>query len=376
MERLEGHQKQSINKYSKEEYTGSSKFEEIQEKCVQNKEKVDKYSKILSISLFFIFLFLISYHKISFYNNDFLPLVGLLSCIPSILFMIKNERIYSKIPAILGALLILIANVLAVTDSFFSNIFTSKFLIIYVMDSFFLWIITFFIHCIIVYILAHTIFKNDKIKYSAKIIGLEEYKGKNSHTYYAHFYDYTNKKNKGVISEEEYKTWKDGDYIETILQPQIDEITVKKIIHLNYFNGKTDMEIFQEKHKRDIELFGQSQEEMDLSNGNYKLESYAVFFLFIGFIDIIIWTFCDEYFETIMSYGIIYAITTTIALAITIYTSYREYSMINSSGKYTLEDMAIWKDFLVPRCLFYFFISFISIGVILSLPTAIINLFS
>ena len=290
--------------------------------------------------------------------------------------MIKNERIYSKIPAILGALLILIANVLAVTDSFFSNIFTSKFLIIYVMDSFFLWIITFFIHCIIVYILAHTIFKNDKIKYSAKIIGLEEYKDKNSHTYYAHFYDYTNKKNKGVISEEEYKTWKDGDYIETILQPQIDEITVKKIIHLNYFNGKTDMEIFQEKHKRDIELFGQSQEEMDLSNGNYKLESYAVFFLFIGFIDIIIWTFCDEYFETIMSYGIIYAITTTIALAITIYTSYREYSMINSSGKYTLEDMAIWKDFLVPRCLFYFFISFISIGVILSLPTAIINLFS
>ena len=117
--------------------------------------------------------------------------------------MIKNERIYSKIPAILGALLILIANVLAVTDSFFSNIFTSKFLIIYVMDSFFLWIITFFIHCIIVYILAHTIFKNDKIKYSAKIIGLEEYKDKNSHTYYAHFYDYTNKKNKGVISEEE-----------------------------------------------------------------------------------------------------------------------------------------------------------------------------
>lgn len=375
MERLEGHQEQSINKYSKEEYTGSSKFEEIQEKCVQNKEKVDKYSKILSISLFFIFLFLISYHKISFYNNDFLPLVGLLSCI-SILFMIENERIYSKIPAILGALLILIANVLAVTDSFFSNIFTSKFLIIYVMDSFFLWIITFFIHCIIVYILAHTIFKNDKIKYSAKIIGLEEYKNKNSHTYYAHFYDYTNKKNKGVISKEEYKTWKEGDYIETILQPQIDEITVKKIIHLNYFNGKTDMEIFQEKHKRDIELFGQSQEEMDLSNGNYKLESYAVFFLFIGFIDIIIWTFCDEYFETIMSYGIIYAITTTIALAITIYTSYREYSMINSSGKYTLEDMAIWKDFLVPRCLFYFFISFISIGVILSLPTAIINLFS
>ncbi|MBP5704767.1 MAG: hypothetical protein J6X12_08760 [Paludibacteraceae bacterium] len=45
MERLEGHQEQSINKYSEEEYKGSSKFEEIQEICVKNKEKVDKYSK-------------------------------------------------------------------------------------------------------------------------------------------------------------------------------------------------------------------------------------------------------------------------------------------------------------------------------------------
>ena len=39
MERLEAHQEQSINKYSEEEYTGSSKFEEIQEICVKEKRR-------------------------------------------------------------------------------------------------------------------------------------------------------------------------------------------------------------------------------------------------------------------------------------------------------------------------------------------------
>ena len=70
MERLEAHQEQSINKYSEEEYTGSSKFEEIQEICVKNKEKVDKYSKILTTILTgIIFLFGIVHFRLVEINH-------------------------------------------------------------------------------------------------------------------------------------------------------------------------------------------------------------------------------------------------------------------------------------------------------------------
>jgi hypothetical protein len=343
-------------------------FEEIQEQCIQNKEKVDKYSKIISISLFFIFLFLISYYEISFYNNEILSIAGFFS-IFCLIFALSDDRIYSKLPAILGACLIVIANVIAIKDSFFSNGLTANILFVYAFNTFSLWVITFSIHCIIVYILGHTIFKNNKVKYTARIIKLEESKNKNSYTYYAYFYDYTNKKIFYKISEKEYKTWKEGDYIETILQPKIDYITVEKIKHLTKFKGKTDMEIFQERHKRDVELFGQSQEEMDDAKGEAKIRSYVIYFILSGFIDIFIfiWAVGTKYFDAIMSNDIIYALTTTVALAIPIYTSYKEYSMIKTKGNYTLEDLAIWKDFLVPRCLFYFIISFTFIGGLISI---------
>ncbi len=374
MERSEGNQEQSINKYSEEKYTESSKFEKLQEICIKNKENVDKYSKIISISLFIIFLFLISYYKISFYNNGILSGAGICS-IFGLIFALSNDRIYSKLPAILGACLIVIANVIAIKESFFSNGLTAKILYAYAFNTLILWVIPFFIHCIIVYILGHTIFKNNKIKYTARIIKLEYFQGNNSHTYYAHFYDYTNKKISAKISEKEYKTWKEGDYIETILQPRIDEITVKKIKHLINFEGKTDMEIFQERHKRDVELFGQSQEEMDDAKGKNKIESYVKYFILLGSIDIFVWAFGAnaKYFDTIMSNNIIYTLTTAAALAIPIYISYKEYSMIKTKGNYTLEDMAIWKDYLVPRCLFYFITSFTFIGGLISLIGGLVS---
>lgn len=369
MERLEGNQEQSINKYSEEEYTGSSKFEKIQEQCVQNKEKVDKYSKIISISLFFISIFIIYDYGFIFCNNKLLWLLGIFSYSPFVCFTSK-ERIYSKVPAILGTCLIVIATIIAIKESFFSNGLSAKKLIEYVFNSFNLYTITYSIHCIIVYILGHTIFKNNKIKYTARIIELEDSKGKNnSHTYYAHFYDYTNKENKFKISEKEFKTWKEGDYIETILQPQVDEITVKKITYLKDFEGKTDMEIFQERHKRDVELFGHSQEEMDAAIGEYKLESYLFIFLVISIIDLLV---CGLNKKFSFHDNIIYALTTTLSLATVIYTSYKEYSMIKSKDNYTLEDMAIWKDFLVPRCLFYFLTTYFLIEGIINLIERII----
>lgn len=346
-------------------------FEKIQEQCVQNKENVDKYSKIISISLFFISIFIIYDYGFIFCNNKLLWIAGIISYPPFIYFSyFSEERIYSKVPAILGTCLIVIATIIAIKKSFFSNGLSAENLIEYVFNSFNLYTITYSIHCIIVYILGHTIFKNNKIKYTARIIELEDSKGKNnSHTYYAHFYDYTNEKIFDEISEEEYNTWKEGDYIETILQPQIDGITVKKITHLEYFEGKTDMEIFQERHKRDVELFGQSQEEMDAAKGEYKLESYLHIFLVIGIIDLLV---CSFNLKFSFHDNIIYALTTTLSLATIIYTSYKEYSMIKSKDNYTLEDMAIWKDYLVPRCLFYFLTTYFFVEGIINLIERII----
>lgn len=369
MERSEGNQEQSINKYSEEEYTGSSKFEKIQEQCVQNKEKVDQYSKIISISLFLISIFIIYDYGFIFFNNELLLIAGIISYPPFIYFSyFSEERIYSKVPAILGTCLIVIATIIAIKESFFSNGLSAKNLIEHVFNSFNLYTITYSIHCIIVYILGHTIFKNNKIKYTARIIELEVSKGK-YYTYFAHFYDYTNEKIFDEISEKEYYTWEEGDYIETILQPQIDGITVKKITHLENFEGKTDMEIFQEKHKRDVELFGHSQEEMDEAKGESKIESFTVIFLVIAIIDLLVCSFNKKFsFHD----NIIYALTTALSLAITSYTSYKEYSIIKTEDNYTLEDLAIWKDYLVPRCLFYFLTTYFFVEGIINLIERII----
>lgn len=372
MERLEGHQEQSINKYSKEEYTGSSKFEEIQEKCVQNKEKVDKYSKILTtISIITIFLFVYN----NFWDQTWIKiLLGIIGFIYASIFLLpfsflvlmlgissKEDRIHSKYPAILTIILVLF---IATFTNWVSYGFSAKWLLESCVGIIIIWMVVVSIHRINISILDIYILSNPKLTYTAKIVELGRYK---KETYYVHFYDYSNHLNHCDITEKEYNTWKKGDVIEVLLRPTIDEIKVESIKHLEEFEGLTDMEKDQLKHKKDIELFGQSQEEMDATNEDYKYPSFNIYFFFINIINIFIFVVNNNISSCIfdvMDKSYVYTTTIVIALAITIITLFIEYYKIKN--KYTLEDIYIWTDHLY-RSLYFFITIFLLIGEIITI---------
>jgi hypothetical protein len=67
----------------------------------------------------------------------------------------------------------------------------------------------------------------------------------------------------------------------------------------------------------------------------------------------------------VMSNSCVYATTSFIALAITIITSYIEYSKIKA--KYTLEDIYIWTDHLLYRSFYFFITIFLLIGEIITI---------
>ena len=377
MERLEGHQEQSINKYSEEEYTGSSKFEEIQEKCVKNKEKVDKYSKIIT-TILTVTIFLFVYNN--FWDQTWLKiLLGIIGSIYSIIYLIpigiftlllgisyKEGRIHSQYPTILTIILVLL---IATSTNWLSNGFSAEWLLKSGISVIIIWMFVFSIHCININILDTNIFSNPQITYTTKIVEFGCFnKKKKNKTYFVHFYDYTNTTNHCDITEKEYNTWKKGDVIEVVLQPTIDEIKVESIKHLENFVGLTDMEKDQLKHKKDIELFGQSQEEMDAIDGDDRYASLNLYYSYIIIFDVIIFVLNNNIFSEIyrvMNNSSIYVTTSSIALAITIITLYIEYSKIKA--KYTLEDIYIWTDHLLYRSLYFFITIFLFIGTIISI---------
>lgn len=372
MERSEGNQEQSINKYSEEEYTGSSKFEKIQEQCVQNKEKVDKYSKILTtISIITIFLFVYN----NFWDQTWIKiLLGIIGFIYASIFLLpfsfivlmlgissKEDRIHSKYPAILTIILVLF---IATFTNWFSYGFSAKWLLESGVGIIIIWMVVVSIHRINISILDIYILSNPKLTYTAKIVELGRYK---KETYYVHFYDYSNHLNHCDITEKEYNTWKKGDVIEVLLRPTIDEIKVESVKHLEDFEGLTDMEKDQLKHKKEIELFGQSQEEMDATNEDYKYPSFNTHFFIINIINISIFVInnnISSYIFDIMENSCVYTTTIFIALAITIITLFIEYYKIKN--KYTLEDIYIWTDHLY-RSIYFFITIFFFVGAIITI---------
>lgn len=376
MERLEAHQKQSINKYSEEEYSGSSKFEKIQEQCVQNKEKVDKYSKILTTILTgIIFLFIYN----NFWDQTWIKiLLGIIGFIYFILYLLplgiftlllgisyENGRIHSKYPTILTIILILL---ITLFTNWFSFGFSAKWLLESCVSVIFIWIVVFSIHGININILDTNIFPNPKLTYTAKIVDIRSFKDKKKKTYFVHFYDYTTTTNHCDITEKEYNTWKKGDVIEVVLQPTINEIKAESIKRLENFEGLTDMEKDQLKHKKDIELFGQSQKEMDAIDGDGRSTSLNLYYFYINIFNVVIFVLNNNILSDIyrvMSNSCIYTTTSLIALAITIITSYIEYSKIKA--KYTLEDIYIWTDHLLYRSFYFFITIFLLIGEIITI---------
>lgn len=179
--------------------------------------------------------------------------------------------------------------------------------------------------------------------------------------YSAVFYDYNLEKNSVEISKKEFETWKVGDTIEVTLQQKIHKLDALKAVRLDNFEGLTDMEIDQQKHKKEVEMYGQSQHEMDNASGESKKSNhnsiFAIIDLFLLITNMILHlrymnNLLDKNLFDIDINGIVYYIALIIPLAVTIIFSVIEYN--NISSKYTREDLLIWIDFLLPRCLFYF----------------------
>ncbi len=326
-------------------------FEEFQEKCVQNKEKVDKYSKYLTFVLICTIAFVVFYFGPQTGCLWGLCIFGFIALGATLTSNTTDDRIYSNYPSMLSIVPIAIFTVYYIQK--FGII--SENLIIYLIGCFFIWLALYITHCLSVIFLDCTFFANPKLSYTARIVKTEHVtkrsKNSTSHYYYAYFYDYTNTLIYGQISRKEYTYWKKGDVIKTILQPRIDEVTTKEIKRLHKFQGKTDMEIIQENHERDVALFGKSQEEMDAEEGKSKNISYKWIFYWVLGIAALILTFSkgkiDSIFES-TTYNLIMIIT---AIAVAIFVTFKEKARIKT--QYTIQDMDLWRDYLIPRISFY-----------------------
>lgn len=351
-------------------------FEEMLEKCIQNKDKVEKYSKFLTVVMIVIIV-LLAYFNI--YNTRTHIDEQSATITKGVLLFFyftmvfnwhytdcRKDRIYSKFPAILGASIIGILGLyLALKTTFFSERFLVDIIVTFGLYSLFISFSIFLIHCLSIRILDYTIFANPTLKYTAKVIKLEHVtqrsKNHTSHFYYAYFYDYTNRRIKGQISEKEYTYWEERDVISTVLQQHIDGVKVKSIRRLHNFQGLTDMEIDRQNHLRDVELFGQSQEEMDLASGTTKRLSYKWPFIIVGVLMLLPYTVIHEEFEELMSCSIpLCAALILISIALTSGVSYLEYKKLRD--KYTIEDIKLWADCLLHRILIYSLSTFALVG--------------
>ena len=369
MERLEGQTQNKEKQYQ------ADVFEEYQEICLNNKVKIEKYSKIMTVVI--VILFTIFIYSLGRKYGTYLTMILIpITAVPSTFGAFENRRLFSNFPSIVGnILLVVLAIFLAFNTTIFSKILSdAETLLFYIGCAFAIWIITNGIHCTNLSILDNTIFKNPEINYSARITEKKIETDKGHHHYYICFYDYLNKLNKYEITEKQYKTWKEGDPLMTILQTKLvnfdetNKVKIKSIKHLDYFEGKTDMEIIQEIHKRDVDLFGLSQEEIDEKEDRwFKRRSYVWRFVIIGMLLLFSQRLYIPEFWEIMNNGIIYCITTILTLATIIIVSYKEYKIISKNESLSLKDIGIWKDYLVPRCLFYFLTTFFLIGAIITI---------
>ncbi len=324
-------------------------FEEFQEKCVQNKDKVEKYSKLLTVGLIII-LPLISYFYL--WGKIVSGIFLVIAIINILMSKTTNDRIFSRIPAIWGLIASsIIIYKIAINEELSLNM--SSFFLVCIVPLI-VWLAIYCLHCFSVNFLDVAVFDNPKLNYSSKIIRLEHEKfntkHRTEHYYYVYFYVLRNRFLKIEITDIQYKRWKEGDIIQTVLVPRIDgEIVCKNVWRPNNFEGLTDLELDKLQHEKDVELFGMSQEEMDEAAGESKILSHKTIFFVISGADLIFAIFSPLKNPIIKSD--LNIICLLIAISITLFTSFNEYKHIKE--KYTLEDLKLWLDYLLPRCLFY-----------------------
>lgn len=350
-----------------EHKTYDSEFEKYHEICIENKDKIEKYSKILTV----VVLSIVALLSIPFENVWFILFV---ICLPALLMTTgTNDRIYNKFPALLSLILIIIRNVyLAVVNNHycFNCGFDFDNVNPFVTSSLIVCYFVYCVHFVSVSIIDYTLFKNPKFTYTSRISKLDKVVEKHTPYYYAYFYDFTSKENYVEISEDEYNKLTIGDALLVELQQRLSYVAVKSIKLIPNFEGQTDWEIYKEKHAKDIEEFGQSQEEIDASEGKSKRISYKWWFVLLLFIDIVGFGILEKltgkfFYDQFPYKPNLYSKVALASLIIVAIVSYIEYHKLKK--RYSLEDVRLWRDCLIPRLLFYYLATSLFIGNILEI---------
>lgn len=330
--------------------------EEIQEICIRNREKVEKYAIIPVLFCLLVIIGINIYNSsvdcyiITIVSASALGLNSFLGCRPPL--EEYYDRIYTKVPAILGFFLMIFVNVFfAKMLPLFSNI---GFAILNIcFSSTPAWCV-YTLNMLSVKLLDYTIFSNPIRLYTAKITNKRLHKSDKNGicSYYIDFYDYENNLQSFSISKKSYDSWNVGDVIEASLQARINKVVVQRVVRLKNFSGKTEMEVVREKYLQDIAEFEEDSNLIKAISG--QKEGYEVFklsylilptidFFMVGFVDKDFGDFPDL-FSNVLSI--------LFGLVVTCYLLRREYNDITNN--YTLKDLSIWKDYLVPKIQLFF----------------------
>lgn len=331
--------------------------EEIQEICIRNREKVEKYA---IISVLFCLLVIIGINIYFSSVNCYAVTSIVASCLGIYVFIsissLKEyqDRIYTKVPAILGFFLMIFVNVFfaKMLPSLSSNIGVAILFICFSSTP--VWGIVYTLNMLSVKLLDYTIFSNPVRLYTAKITNKrQDESSKNGIcSYYIDFYDYENNLQSFSISKKSYDSWNVGDVIEASLQARINEVVVQRVVRLKNFSGKTEMEVVREKYLQDIAEFEEDSNLIKAISG--QKEGYEVFklsYLILPAIDLLMVVFVykdfgdfPDLFSNVLSI--------LFGLVVTCYLLRREYNDITKN--YTLNELAIWKDYLVPKIQLFF----------------------
>lgn len=332
---------------------GNLTLEKHLDNCVLTKDKVDKFSRIVTSLVVFALILMIYLEIIKITNYLVILILSLILIIKTLWkFYTKvinsNDRIYSEFPSKFGLFVSVpfaYYMILFITrDVTLSNNDMMQYSLLFLFIVLASWMSIYLIHTTIVEFIAGHVFVNPDINFSSRVhhLGTE---GSQYSEYYLYFYSPFNELLKYRIYDYQFNNWKKGDPIDTVLRVNLDRVDVVSVRIIHNSDAKIDLDEFIVKHQQDVEQFGEAQERVYPSKFFYfDLFTFplVIIYVFIGNLA------CDIFEETaIMS--IVIAISLILTVAITL-KEYKDFKI-----KCTLEEIALWKDFIVPRTLFYFF---------------------
>lgn len=334
-----------------------NKYDELQMKCLKNRTMIELWSSILTT----IFSILEAVAIFLYPDHIAVALPLILICTAGLYNMVIaiEDRIYSKTPGILSFGIVAVVIITTMKSILLSDVLWCACYTFGACSS------IYFIHLLFIKLLSLTVYSNPVITYTARVVKKTDGK----HTSIC-FNDYNNRPLYYNINNSRSKHWFEGDAITAYLQPGLDEIKVKKLKHFPKYKGKTEMEYFEEKYKRDVAEFGPSQDEMDSAEGRFKfLEGYRHFFLLLGAINLFLLTAKDKLNLAHMDHNIIMVYVITLVITIVVMTL--DYFRIKI--KYTLEDRLIYRDNLVINFIFNYSMLYLFIRIMVELLKSFIG---